>query len=271
MRRTPARGTKRARSSRGCSTRSSRATRPLWPAHAHRRLVAAGRPDAVVVLGVCHAASRGRFILCRKDFATPFGVVPHDARLADALEAELGADLTGEQLLHRDEHSVEFQALWLAHHWPDDPPAILPLLVGSFHDLVEDGASPVADPHVAAFIDALRAVIARDPRRVVVLASVDFSHVGPMYGHEKGLDESGEKELDALDRSLLDRIEAGDAEGFYSELARDQNSRNVCGLAPVYVTLKLGEGEGDLLRYGQGRIHPETGSVVSYAAVAFER
>jgi AmmeMemoRadiSam system protein B len=92
-----------------------------------------------------------------------------------------------------------------------------------------------------------------------------------MYGHENGLDESGEEQLVALDRTLLDRIEAGDAEGFFDELARDQNSRHVCGLAPVYVTLKLGEGRGDLLRYGQGRIDPGSGSVVSYAAVAFER
>ncbi|MHC4958412.1 MAG: AmmeMemoRadiSam system protein B [Planctomycetota bacterium] len=240
-------------------------------AHAHRRLEAAGRPDVVVVLGVCHAASRGRFILCRKDFATPFGVVPHDTALADALETALDTDLTEEQLLHRDEHSIEFQALWIAHHWPDDPPAIVPLLVGSFHDLVEDGASPLADPQVAEFIDALRTAVAGDGRRIVVLASVDFSHVGPMYGHENGLDESGEEQLVALDRTLLDRIEAGDAEGFFDELARDQNSRHVCGLAPVYVTLKLGEGRGDLLRYGQGRIDPGSGSVVSYAAVAFER
>ena len=52
-------------------------------------------------------------------------------------------------------------------------------------------------------------------------------------------------------------------------MARDENARNVCGVAPIYVTLKLGEGTGRLLRYGQGRIDPETGSVVSYAAVAF--
>ena len=51
----------------------------------------------------------------------------------------------------------------------------------------------------------------------------------------------------------------------------DRNARNVCGVAPVYVTLRLGTGSGpgELVRYGQGRIDPESGSVVSYAAVAF--
>jgi len=238
-------------------------------ARAHRRLHASGRPDVVVVMGVCHAASRGRFILCRKDFETPFGTVPCDHHLADALEQHLG-DLTEEQMVHRHEHSVEFQALWLAHLWPQDPPAMLPILVGSFGDLAEAGRSPSSDPDIEAFIEALTAILADDPRRIVTLASVDFSHVGPMYGHTEGLDEHGERELADLDMPLLDRIEAGDAEGFFDELAKDSNARNVCGLAPIYLTLRLGTGTGELLEYGQGRIDPKGGSVVSFAALAFE-
>lgn len=238
-------------------------------ARAHARLHASGRPDAVIVLGVCHPASRGRFILCTKDFETPLGTVACDQPLADALQERLG-DLTEEQLVHRNEHSIEFQALWLAHLWPHDPPAILPILVGSFSDLSESGRSPSDDPGIEQFIEALAAILADDPRRIVTLASVDLSHIGPIYGHEKGLDEPGEQELADLDMALLERIEAGDAEGFFEELAQDSNARNVCGLAPIYLTLRLGTGTGALLEYGQGRIEPRSGSVVSFAALAFE-
>ena len=239
-------------------------------AHAHRRLHSAGRPDVAVVIGVRHAYGTRRFTACRKDFATPLGTVKHDARLMDALEKRLG-DLTAEQLVHREEHSVEFQALWLAHLWPEDPPAIVPLLAGSFHDLIETRRSPATDPEIESFVAALREAIAADGRRVVVLASVDLAHVGPMYDQPKGLDEAGERRLEEQDRGLLGHVEAGDAEGFFSAIASDGNARNVCGVAPVYLALRLGEGSGELLRYGQGRIHPESGSVVSFAALAFAR
>jgi hypothetical protein len=92
-----------------------------------------------------------------------------------------------------------------------------------------------------------------------------------MYDHPQGLDEAGERRLEEQDREVLAHVAAGDAEGFFGAVAADGNARNVCGVAPVYVTLRLGEGPGDVLRYGQGRIHPESGSVVSFAAVAFAR
>jgi len=238
-------------------------------AAAHRRLEAAGRPDVAVVLGTRHEAAEERFIACRKDFATPFGIVPFDAPLLDAVEERCGRELTSGQLAHRKEHSVEFQAAWLAHLWPQDPPAMVPLLVGSFHPFVEAGVSPATDREVERFIAALRDSLAAESRRVVVIASVDFSHVGPIYDDAQGLDEQGERALECSDLELLEPVLAGDAEEFFRAVAADRNARHVCGTAPVYVTLRLGEGPGELLRYSQGRIHPESGSVVSYAAVGF--
>lgn len=236
---------------------------------AHHCLGRLERPDVVVVLGVRHQAGTRRFIACRKDFATPLGTVRHDAAMLDAIEQRFGEDLTEGELAHRTEHSVEFQALWLAHHWPDDPPALVPLLVGGFHDFVESGETPAGDAEVERFVGALRDAIAADGRRVVVVASVDLSHVGPIYEDDAGLDAEGEAELERYDRGLLEPVVAGDAETWFARVADGGNPRHVCGLAPVYLTLRLGDGGGELLRYGQGRIHPQSGSVVSYAAVAF--
>jgi len=239
-------------------------------AHAGRSLEAAGRPDAVVVLGVRHGYGTRRFTACRKDFATPLGTVRHDAPLLDAIERRTG-DLTPEQIVHRGEHSVEFQALWLAHLWPGDPPPIVPLLVGSFHDLIEAQRSPATDPDVETFVGALNDAIAEDGRRILVLASVDLAHVGPMYDDPDGLDEAGERRLEEADRAVLVHVEAGDAERFFEAVAADGNARKICGVAPVYATLRAGDGPGELRSYGQGRIHPESGSVVSFATVAFAR
>ena len=240
-------------------------------AHAHQRLASAPKPDMVVLLGVCHAFTTRRFIACRKDFATPLGRVRHDAPFLDALEARLGEDLEIDVGMHLEEHSVEFQALWLTHLWPEQTPTIAPILMGSVEDLIRSGGSPSGDPELERFIAALRRTIAEDPRRVVVIASVDLAHVGPVYDHAGGLDERGERALQQADHLLLESVEAGDAEGFFDRLALEENARQVCGTAPVYVTLRLGDGPGELLRYGQGRIHPESGSVVSFAALGFEK
>ena len=72
-----------------------------------------------------------------------------------------------------------------------------------------------------------------------------------------------------IETPSLDAMAANDAEAFFDAVARDGDARHVCGTAPIYLTLRLGDTEGELLKYGQGRIHPESGSVVSYAAVAF--
>lgn len=235
--------------------------------HAHARLKAGGRPDVVVVLGVCHEESERPFVACRKDFATPLGTVPHDAPFLDALEARYGEALDDGVLVHETEHSVEFQALWIAHHWPGDPPPMVPLLLRGFHEQIQAKTSPRGVGHVERFLDALKETL--DGRRAVVVASVDLAHVGPLYDDPEGLDEEGERGLAEADRELLDAMAANDAEAFFAAVARDGDARHVCGTAPIYLTLRLGETEGYVLKYGQGRIHPESGSVVSYAAVAF--
>ncbi len=242
------------------------------PIHASavRAIEAAGRPDLVVVLGVCHALCDHRFIACRKDFETPFGRVPHDGEFLDALEERFGRPLTNGQIAHQTEHSVEFQALWLAHLWPEDPPTIVPFLVGSFHDLIASATSPSSEPDVESFVGALRRTLDAEARRCLVVASVDLAHMGPRYGDPAGLDADGESALERADTALLEPVLKGDAEGFFRAVAADGNARNICGVAPIYVTLRLGEGAGRLLRYGQGRIDPETGSVVSYVAASFD-
>ena len=78
-----------------------------------------------------------------------------------------------------------------------------------------------------------------------------------------------EEALRAADTATLEPIVNNDADAFFAGVAADKNARQICGVAPIYVALRLGESTGELLRYGQGRIHPESGSVVSYAALAF--
>lgn len=74
------------------------------------------------------------------------------------------------------------------------------------------------------------------------------------------------KERDYLSLSFTESI---DAEKFYSSIEKEKNKRKICGLSPIYATLKTINAEkGKILDYAQA-IEPESSSVVSYASVAF--
>jgi len=64
---------------------------------------------------------------------------------------------------------------------------------------------------------------------------------------------------------------AGDAEGFYSSIQRVGDVNNVCGLSPVYLTLKtLGATEGECVAYQACPADERDTSVVTVAGLIFE-
>ena len=228
--------------------------------------------DVFVVLGTAHAAIRRPFALTTHDFDTPLGRVTTDRALVERLAARGGGALIDDELAHRTEHSVEFQALWIARTRPKA--AIVPVLVGSIGDAIRRGRSPGADPAVADFVGALRETLSEARGRVALIASVDFAHVGPRYGDAKPVDPATLAATMAGDEPLLDAAARVDAEGWARALSAERDRRNVCGAAPTYVFLSAISGErarGTLLRHDEWRIDPATESHVSFAAMSFAR
>ena len=70
-------------------------------------------PLRVVVLGTGHTMMGDRFALTRKHFQTPLGRFDCDTAFVDTLATALGEGAYHGELAHRDEHSIEFQALYL--------------------------------------------------------------------------------------------------------------------------------------------------------------
>ncbi|NNF07689.1 MAG: AmmeMemoRadiSam system protein B, partial [Candidatus Eisenbacteria bacterium] len=80
---------------------------------AYRYLAEATHINTVVVLGTSHACPEPAWIVSDKPFQTPLGTVPIDEEAVNYLRSS--APSTKEQLyLHRHEHSIEFQAVFLA-------------------------------------------------------------------------------------------------------------------------------------------------------------
>ncbi len=236
---------------------------------AYKRLVEQTDAEVFVILGVAHQYCRSRFVLTRKDFETPLGVATTDRVFIDRLAASVGGDPFADELTHRSEHSIEFQAVFLKYVLGDRPFTIVPILVGSFHDLVERRVDPMEDPNVSRFIRALREVEQADGRKVAYIGGVDLCHVGPEFGDPDPVDAAFRERIRRFDHDLLACAEASDPAGWFRTAADVGDRWRVCGLAATYALLHaIGPSRGELLRYDQA-VDDAGRCCVSFASMAF--
>jgi AmmeMemoRadiSam system protein B len=241
-------------------------------AHAYAELMTHEPPELIVILGTSHyGAGPELFSATRKNYLTPLGALQTDREFIDRLAARYTAgDLFADEILHRREHSIEFQALFLSYALGLHGYRVVPILVSSFHEMVAAGETPGSNPRVRSFLDALGGLIAQESRSVLVLAGVDFAHVGKKFGDPFAADESVAQRVQSEDLALIENIRRGDPSGFFADIAKDRDARKICGLAPMYTQLELLRGRaGRLLKYGIA-MEPQTESCVSFASLAID-
>jgi AmmeMemoRadiSam system protein B len=231
----------------------------------------AGRepPEVVVILGTAHAAERGHFILCDKGFATPRGDLPVDREFLDRLERRLPRDHRRDMILHRTEHSIEFQALFLAHLFPGaDRPSVVPILCAGLEPCLHEGRSPRELEPVREFLEALRETYREESRKVLVVAGADLGHVGPDFGDPEPVSARRLAALRRRDRAATDGVASGHAGSFFAAVAEHRNRDRICSVAAVYSLLETVEATtGTLLHYDQA-VDPQKRQAVSFAAIA---
>ncbi|MBW2617619.1 MAG: AmmeMemoRadiSam system protein B [Deltaproteobacteria bacterium] len=221
-----------------------------------------------VVLGTAHVVTEERYVICDKDFLTPLGRARTDAKAAGELARLAGGRFTRDILVHRREHSLEFQVLCLQHQI-DPQVRILPILCGGLVEASHGGPSPAADPAAQEFLNALAEIIRRE--EAICVVGADLAHVGPSFGGDEPVSEADLSRLREEDLALLQHAAGIDPEGFYDLIAGERDRRNVCGLAPIYAALRvLPPSQGRILDYGQWRDDLGRGSV-TFAALAFSR
>jgi AmmeMemoRadiSam system protein B len=222
--------------------------------------------DLVVILGTDHYGGGDLFTLTRQNYATPFGVLPTDTDLVDALASELGEEAVfAGEIRHQGEHSIELAAVWLHFIREGKPCQLLPVLCGSFYSFVQGEGDPAVDDRVNLFLDKLQALTKN--RRTLVVAAGDLAHVGPAFGGEP-LNRDDRAHLESEDRELLTRMCAGDAPGFFQAIRQVEDRNNICGLAPIYLTLRaLGGVDGEPAGYELCPADAAGTSVVSVCGV----
>jgi MEMO1 family protein len=237
----------------------------------YKELVEKSAADTFVVLGVAHQYCQRRFALTCKDFETPLGTVATDRAFVDRIASLAGRDLFDDELSHRTEHSIEFQVVFLQYVLGGKRDfTIVPILVGSFHDLMERGIDPIDDPDVGRFVQALKAAERSSGKKVVYIGGIDLCHVGPEFGDPAPVEPGLQEQVRQFDDAMLDRAAAGDAAGWFRTAAGVRNRWRVCGLAATYTMLHaMGPSRGRLLKYKQA-IDDRRTCCVSFASMVFD-
>lgn len=233
-----------------------------------RAAAAIRHADVLVVLGTDHCGAPGTVTLTRQCYDTPFGPLDTDRAVVDAVAEAIGEEAAfAEELHHHREHSIELAAVWAASLLERGRrPTMVPILCGSFHHFTIGLADPASDRRFAATIDALKGATAG--RRVVAVAAADLAHVGPAFGDATRLDADAREKLRADDEKLVHAAAWGRADEFFGLLRAERDARRVCGLPPIYLTLRLLEdGRGEAVRYEQCPADADGGSLVSIAGM----
>jgi AmmeMemoRadiSam system protein B len=206
--------------------------------------------DLAIIFGTDHSGGLGKITLTRQSYATPYGVLPTATEIVDRLAAALGDEAAfAEELHHRKEHSIELAAVWLHHARGGRAIQVVPVLCGSFAHFVAGQADPAADPAFATVISVLREAMAG--RKALVVAAADLAHVGPAFDG-RPVEAEGQAKLRESDEAILREMAAGNAERFFNALKAVEDNNNVCGLPPIYMSLRLlGETRGEMVAYDQ--------------------
>ena len=208
------------------------------------------------------------FALTRKPYDTPLGATPIDVDFVEAVAARARQDCFAAELAHRNEHAIEFQAVFLRYLFAGRRDvAIVPVLTSFVHEALVRGRRPENDRRVARFLDALGETVAASRRRVAFVAGADLAHVGPRFGDAEPVSRAETTRLAEADRRTLEAVTAGDAQAFFDDAVRDGDARRICGLSPIWTLLRATGGAPGVLRhYGQT---PDPQCVVTFASVVF--
>lgn len=224
--------------------------------HAYGRLAETGFGETFIVLGPNHTGmGSGVSVMTTGAWRTPLGTVPIDETLAVALATGL---IDTDSTAHSYEHSIEVQLPFLQFIAEERVFSFVPLCM-----MMQDYTTAEEVGNILA------TVIQQSEKKIVLIASSDFSHAGFNYHSQPpaGLrvDEYAKKQdtlalqqiLALNPRQLVDTVE-------------EQNI-TMCGYGPVAAMLvaakKLGATTAELLKYGTSYEVQPGSSCVGYGAI----
>jgi len=235
---------------------------PVYAA-AYQALQASNPADVYVILGISHQPTQRPFVLTKKDFQTPMGSVHTDGHFVEKLLARCNVDYLEDEFVHRDEHSIEFQTIFLQRQLGANF-RIVPVLASFSH--IRTGAE---DKEVKDFVHALKGVADEHSGAICFIASVDLSHIGARYGDNFEPDSFILSQVEKSDRNVLDALQKQNLVEFERHFLNDGNKYHICGYPALRTLLGvLSPLQSFSLRYDNA-IMDEQRSTVTFASMIF--
>ncbi len=214
--------------------------------------------DTVVLLGPNHNGV-GEASASSETWKTPLGSLkPDDDFIKEVIE---GSVIMENAKAHWMEHSIEVQLPWLQYMFKDFK--IVPISINPvYFDL--DTCKEIGNK-VAEVAKSLK-------RRILIVASSDFTHYGSMYMYEpfKGKTENILENVKGMDMEVINQILKLEPE----KVVRicEEKRLTICGYGAIasmlFATKKLGAKRAKLMSYSTSfDVSKSTDAVVGYASI----
>lgn len=224
-------------------------------AHAYGALAEDGYPETFIILGPKHqdpfrTGPIPDAAITKETFEMPFGKVPVNLELAENI---LGGPIEEDSDMHATEHSIEVQLPFLQYF--DSEIDFVPICISS-HKL------KTAEKIGSSLKNATQ------DRDVVIIASTDFTHCGPMYNQIPSEGKNAGEFAREQDEMAIEKIEKLDPKGL-SEVINKKNI-TMCGpggVEAMLFTLKEAVSRGNLLKYATSQEIRPGQNAVGYAGM----
>ncbi len=246
-------GTKKAgRAIKGCIVpHAGYAFSGACAASAYKELAESAIPDAYIIIGLSHQGYET--CISKEDWETPLGIVKTDSELVD----EIGRQgIKIDDGAHLREHSIEVQLPFLQYIHQGEDIQIAALIASQ-------------DIEFRKIAGCIKNAVNKLKRKIVVIASSDFTHYGKEYGYCPFATNIKEN-MYKLDKGAIDRILRLDLDGFVDYCERTEAT--ICGRWPIAAAIELCKNtKGRLVKYcTSADITKDYSSAVGYASIVFE-
>lgn len=224
--------------------------------HAYGRLAEQGFAETFIILGPNHTGmGSGVSVMIEGAWKTPLGTVSLDEALAQSIATGI---IDQDPSAHTYEHSIEVQLPFLQYLRQGRIFEFVPIcMMMQDYETVQDVG------------EILAKVIQRSKKRIILVASSDFSHAGFNY---RSVPPSGmrvDEYATKQDRLAIQEILALDPQQLIETV--EQHRITMCGSGPVAAMLlaakKLGATTAELLKYGTSYEVQPGSSCVGYGAI----
>ncbi|MBU0536639.1 MAG: AmmeMemoRadiSam system protein B [Nanoarchaeota archaeon] len=227
-------------------------------AYSFKAIAGSDFPDLYIILGPSHMGFH-KSCFSEDDWETPLGLARTDDKFGRILE-EHNIEII--PMPHKEEHSIEVQIPFLQFASSDNEKKLrfIPIMISEtdYEETAKDLIKSIKEYEKLG-------------KKIVVIASSDFTHLGVNYGFmpfSKNIKENMYK----LDQGAIDRILKLDSKGFMDYC--EKTNAKICGKYALYVLIEIMKSKkasAELLQYyTSADLLGDYTNAVGYASILFK-